>query len=217
MPALIGFARWPLTGLLAALTACAPSPDAPLADRLAHAAPSLSREVLDAALSATACAQARGEVDGHALAVIDYTRPSVLQRLWLFDLDTGDVRRMLVAHGEATGGLWATDFSNTPDSHQTSLGLFRGAEVYEGDHGRSLRLDGLEPGFNDAARAREIVVHGADYVSYGFILRNGRLGRSWGCPAVPTDEADALVTALADGGALFAWGERPGWEGGVCR
>jgi hypothetical protein len=197
---------------LTLLAACGPSPDAPLADRLAAAAPGLSREVLDAALGAARCAEARGEVEGGALAVIDYRRPSVTQRMWLLDLDVGSARSMLVAHGEATGGLWATAFSNTPDSHQSSLGLFRGAEVYNGRHGRSLRLDGLEPGHNDKAREREIVVHGADYVSYGFILRSGRLGRSWGCPAVPESEVDAVVTALADGGALFAWGEEEAWR-----
>lgn len=184
---------------IVALLACAP----PAHETLEEAAP--PPEVLGPALAAYRCAVERGDIQGPALAVIDFSRASLRKRLWLLHGDTGHVERMHVTHGRASGGQWATMFSNTPDSNQSSLGLFRGAEVYTGRHGRSLRLDGLEPGVNDHARDRAIVVHGADYATLRYGLLHGRLGRSLGCPAVAPGLSDHLIDALAEGGALFAW------------
>lgn len=179
------------------------------AERLRRAAPDLDPVVLQAALDRASCARARGELPAGAppiLAVIDYSLPSTAPRLWVLDLEEP---RLLfherVAHGQGTGEDLAVAFSNRPNSHQSSLGLFVAGEVYTGQHGTSLRLDGKDPGRNDRARERAIVVHGAPYVSEDFIARTGRLGRSWGCPAVAPEVAPALIEALAGGAALYAW------------
>ena len=138
--------------------------------------------------------------------MIDYSRSSLERRLWVFDLTH---RRLLqlefVAHGRQSGELFAERFSNLPGSHQSSLGLFRGGESYSGRHGHSLRLDGLEPGFNDQARARALVIHGADYVAPTWAQKYGRMGRSLGCPAVQQEVIRVLVDQLRDGQYLFAW------------
>lgn len=182
---------------------------AAVAASLSQAAPDLDPAVLSAALDSARCARAQGELADDAppvLVVIDFSRPSTEERLWVLDLQAGRVLfREHVSHGQGTGDDLARDFSNRPGSHQSSLGLFRTAETYRGKHGYSLRLDGLEPGINDRARERAIVVHGADYAADDFIERNGRLGRSWGCPAVDRAVSARLIDAIKDGAPLFAW------------
>ena len=119
------------------------------------------------------------------LTVIDYSRASTQPRLWVLDLEREQLLfEELVAHGQGSGENFATRFSNADGSHQTSLGLFRTADTYVGGNGYSLRLDGLEAGFNDRARERAIVMHGAPYVSDNNVRTVGRLGRSHGCPAL---------------------------------
>ena len=188
--------------------------DAPVlradAAALRAAAPTVDPVALTAALDAHACALARGAIRPIAeqplLALIDYGRSSSVPRLWVFDLAAGRlVWHDFVSHGENSGEDLASSFSDTQNSHQTSLGAFATAETYEGRHGLSLRLDGLEPGLNGNARPRDIVVHGADYVDEAHIAEHGRLGRSWGCPAVRRSLAADLVPALAAGALLFAW------------
>ena len=133
---------------------------------LARTAPELNPDVLKRALSAMQCAVGNGIERSDRLAVIDYSLPSTARRLWIFDLRKKKlVLRDLVAHGQKSGENFATQFSNSEGSYQSSLGLFRTQESYEGAHGYSLRMDGLEPGFNDRARDRAIVIHAADYVS----------------------------------------------------
>src|SRR5690606_7965075 len=110
-----------------------------------------------------------------------------------------------VAHGNRSGGNQATAFSNRVGSHQSSLGLFRTAESYRGKHGYSLRMDGLEPGINDRARDRAIVIHPADYVNPQWIATQGRIGRSQGCPAVRPEVGRMVVDSLKGGQYLFAW------------
>jgi hypothetical protein len=149
----------------------------------------------------------RGTVGG-ILAIADMSKPSTERRLSIIDLDA---KRVLlttwVAHGQNSGGLTATEFSNRPESHQTSLGLYRvGARITSPKHGPALLLHGLDRGINDNALARELIIHGADYVSESFIERNGRLGRSWGCPAVPRAEMGLVIDYLADGGLLYVHG-----------
>jgi hypothetical protein len=124
----------------------------------------------------------------------------------VLDLEAGRrVFRELVAHGVNTGENWATAFSNTLGSRQSSLGLFRTTSTYQGRNGYSLRLEGLEPGFNDLALERTIVVHGAWYVSEAFAKEHGRLGRSWGCPALPKRVARKVINTIKDGSLLFIY------------
>jgi len=168
---------------------------------------------LQLALEAFACARSRGLFeDDSTLTLIDYSRPSTEPRLWVLDARTGAVRfRELVAHGRASGENQARHFSNREGSRQSSLGLFRTAETYHGRHGYSLRLDGLEPGVNDRARARAIVMHGADYATPAFSARFGRLGRSWGCPALDPAVHREVIDTIRGGTAVFAYYPDEAW------
>ena len=142
----------------------------------------------------------------HILTICDLELTSISKRMWVIDLDRGIVLfNTLVAHGKGSGVDRAERFSNKQESHCSSLGFYCTGDIYCGDHGRSLRLSGLDTGFNDAAEARGIVLHGADYVSTGFISQTGRLGRSFGCPAVPADIKDALIDAITDRTCLFIY------------
>lgn len=159
------------------------------------------------ALQAFECGRARGLFEADSpLTLIDYSRPSTEPRLWVIDPRTGTVQfSELVAHGRASGEHLARSFSNRDGSRQSSLGLFRTAETYQGRHGYSLRLDGLEPGVNDRARSRAIVMHGADYATPEFSARFGRLGRSWGCPALDPAVHREVIDTIRGGNALFAY------------
>lgn len=189
-----------------AVASAAPSAE-PLVRRLHTAAPALNRDVLALALDARACALRSGAIaQAPRLAVIDYSRPSTEPRLWVFDLER---ERLLyaeyVAHGRGSGENFATAFSNRDGSYQSSLGLFATAETYVGGNGYSLRMDGLEPGFNDRARDRAIVIHGAPYVNPAQAALQGRLGRSLGCPALRPAVAQSLIDTIKDGQLVFAY------------
>lgn len=198
--------------LVAAGSSYAASPrpdltDPTLLEALHTAAPHLRAEVLREALSAAACAARDGEAKrSDVLTVIDYSLPSTAKRLWVFDVRE---RRLLweelVAHGKNTGDNYAESFSNVDGSKQSSLGLFRTGTTYYGGNGYSLRLHGLEPGVNDLALQRLIVIHGADYVSEDFIHRVGRLGRSWGCPALPRAVAKPVIDRIKGGSLVYAY------------
>jgi hypothetical protein len=176
-------------------------------DMMKAADAGVSPEVLDLALTATSCAAASGAIDAPpTLTVIDYSRPSTEPRLWVFDLATGDLLfKELVAHGRNTGDNLATKFSNQMDSRQTSLGLFVTDDPYVGSNGYSLRLDGLDVGFNDRARDRAIVMHGAPYVDPQLAARQGRIGRSWGCPALRTAIASKVIDRIRGGSVIFSY------------
>jgi len=185
----------------------------PLATALLRQAPALDPRVLALALQSHDSAQARGLLaDPSTLTVIDYSLPSVVARFWVFDLAA---RKLLfeerVAHGRNSGANLATRFSNSESSLESSLGLFVTGDVYTGKHGESLRLAGLEPGFNDRAMERAIVIHGADYVSPAAVAQLGFLGRSWGCPALATDVAPRVIARLRGGSAVFAYFPDPRW------
>ena len=190
------------------LAASAPGPadGAELARDLQAAAPGIDPAALELGLAAVQCASPGSEMPARRLALIDYSRPSTQPRLWVLDLPS---RRLLheelVAHGRGSGDNLSALFSNIPGSHQSSLGLFRTAETYSGGHGYSLRLDGLEPGINNRARERAIVMHGARYVSDGTAASLGRLGRSWGCPAVRPEVTHQLIDDIKGGNYLFAY------------
>jgi hypothetical protein len=174
--------------------------------RLAAVAPRANPEVLSLALQAAQCARSRGQATIPRLAVIDYSLPSTRPRLWVFDLDGYSLLfEELVAHGKGTGDRLATRFSNVEGSKMSSLGVFRTASTYVGANGYSLRLEGLEPGYNDRAESRAIVMHGAPYVSRTVARQMGRIGRSWGCPAVRSEIAGPVIDALKGGSLLFAY------------
>jgi hypothetical protein len=140
------------------------------------------------------------------LTVIDYSLPSTEERLYIIDLKNRKlVKKSLVAHGMATGSLFAKSFSNCPRSHQSSLGFYRTESTYIGKHGYSLRMAGLEKGINDNARERAIVFHGAEYVSTDFIKKYGRLGRSFGCPALPPDENQSIIDLIKESTCVFMY------------
>jgi hypothetical protein len=185
-----------------------------LFDTLHTAAPTLDGKVLAMALRARACAARRGlATTSSRLAVIDYSMPSTSQRLWIFTLDQKPALLLneYVAHGKGTGDNFARSFSNDDGSHQSSVGLFRTAETYVGGHGYSLRMDGLEQGFNDHARDRSIVIHGAWYVDPVLGQKQGRLGRSLGCPAVRQQVVRPVIESLKDGQLLFAYYPESRW------
>nr|WP_230687422.1 murein L,D-transpeptidase catalytic domain family protein [Hymenobacter ruricola] len=138
------------------------------------------------------------------LTVVDFDLPSTEKRLWVLDLANNEILfHTLVAHGHNSGENEATNFSNTDQSNMSSLGFYATAGEYTGKHGRSLKLEGMDEGFNTNAEARSIVMHGADYVSEDFIKQNGRLGRSLGCPALPMDMKDAIIDTVNGGTCLF--------------
>lgn len=169
-------------------------------------APTIRPAALRAALSAWDALQARGEVSRPLLTVIDYGLPSTTRRLWVFDLAS---RRLLfhelVAHGRNSGEDLARSFSNETGSLMSSLGAFVTGTTYNGQNGYSLRLHGMEPGVNDRAEARTIVMHGAPYVSEEVARKLGRLGRSHGCPAIRPAIARPLIDGVKDRTLLYAW------------
>ncbi len=197
---------WACLVLLPSSNTLAVSFDEQLVNQMARSAPNLNRQVLIQALNATECAVSSGVDKPERLAIIDFTLPSHEQRLWIFELAEGRlIMREWVAHGKNSGGNRATSFSNILESNQSSIGLFQANESYRGKHGYSLRLDGLEPGINDQARERAIVIHGADYVDPSWIQAYGRLGRSFGCPAVSREVIHQVVDSLKGGQLVFTY------------
>jgi len=176
-------------------------------------APSIDQRVLRMALEASDCAEDRDLADTSILTVIDYSLPSTKPRLWVLDLDNKQLLfRELVSHGVNTGENFATRFSNRVGSRQSSLGLFRTEGTYFGRNGFSLRLEGLERGINHKALERTIVMHGAWYVSEDFAEEHGRLGRSWGCPALEKDVAPEVIQTIKDGSLLFIYHPEQQWQ-----
>jgi hypothetical protein len=169
--------------------------------------------VLDLALSGYRLVLADSLVEpGALLAVIDYSLPSTVPRLFVIDPgDSSVLRSSLVAHGRNSGQNMAERFSNEQGSLMSSLGFFVTGKTYNGRHGYTLRLRGLEEGINDKAENRAIVIHGAGYVSEEFIAVNGRLGRSWGCPALPLESSKAIIDLIKDGACLFVYGTDPAY------
>lgn len=142
--------------------------------------------------------------DKSIVTIVDFNLPSRSKRMWIVDLNSATLLlNTWVAHGQGSGDDVANQFSNIDSSHQSSLGFYLTAEVYTGKHGRSLRLDGMDANFNSNARQRDIVVHAADYVSQQTINNMGRLGRSFGCPAVAPDLAASIIDRIKNKTVLF--------------
>jgi hypothetical protein len=191
-----------------------PSGDSGLELRaLSRLAPRLTPQALETALTALKRLLTNGaKVRSDVLTVIDYTKPSTERRLWVFDLTHKQVLfEELVAHGKNSGDNQAVTFSNAPESLMTSLGVFLTGGAYIGRHGLSLRLEGLEKGINDNAMSRAIVIHGANYVSDAIAKAKGRIGRSWGCPAVRSEIASRLIKILQDGTLVIAYYPDRSW------
>ena len=148
--------------------------------------------------------KAADNIEKNFLTIIDFTISSRLERMWIIDVNNLEVVHVsLVAHGCNSGEEFACSFSNTPSSCQSSLGFYLTGGTYIGRHGLSLCLDGVEPGINDKARERAIVMHGADYVSRSFIQRYGRLGRSFGCPSIPLENHEKIIRMLSGRSCLY--------------
>lgn len=144
--------------------------------------------------------------DSHLLTICDFSLSSAQKRLWVIDLNEKKVIfNSLVAHGKNTGEEFAQKFSNTESSLQSSLGFYITETTYNGSNGYSLKLLGMDSGYNDAALQRAIVMHGADYVSEDFIKNQKRLGRSWGCPAVPRALAEPIINTIKGKNCLFIY------------
>ena len=140
------------------------------------------------------------------LTIVDFSKPSTQERLFVINLKSKEIMiKSLCAHGKNSGENWANKFSNLSQSYESSLGFYIANETYEGTHGYSLRLDGQENGINDRARDRGVVMHGAEYVSNAFINATGRLGRSEGCPALPLDKFEKVISLIKGGSCLFIY------------
>jgi hypothetical protein len=140
------------------------------------------------------------------ISIVDFEKPSTEKRLWVIDLKARKVLfYTLVAHGKNSGDNFTVNFSDLPNSNMSSLGFYLTRNTYQGKHGLSLIIDGLDKSYNHNAKARSIVIHGADYVSEDFIKCTGRLGRSHGCPAVPASLHKQIITAVEGGSVLFLY------------
>ncbi|WP_322549760.1 murein L,D-transpeptidase catalytic domain family protein [Flavobacterium psychraquaticum] len=148
----------------------------------------------------------QGKISNEILTIVDFSLSSTVERMWVIDMKTQKVLlKSLVAHGRNSGTEFATKFSNANESFQSSLGFYVTGEEYQGKHGTSLRLDGMEAGINDNARNRAVVIHGADYVSQKLANAQGYIGRSLGCPAVPYKIHKELIATIKDKSCVFIY------------
>jgi hypothetical protein len=184
-----------------------PPTETSLVDGYIDAFKVISPEAIKYALSGYAYLNEQNQITKKdIITIIDFSKPSTEERLYVVNLRTKQIlAQSLVAHGRNSGELYAKNFSNTAESFESSLGFYIASDTYDGKHGYSLRLDGMEAGFNDKARDRGVVVHGADYVSYNFIHATGRLGRSQGCPALPMSNYQQIISLIQGGSCFFIY------------
>lgn len=163
-------------------------------------------QALNTALTMYYCSTDKGLNHTPYLTLIDYSLPSNEKRLWLFDMKNNKLLlNTWVAHGMKSGEVYPNSFSNKHETHKSSIGFFQVGKSYTGEGGYSARLMGLSPGFNDNAYKRNLVVHGAWYVSEDFVKKYGRVGRTWGCPAVPTSLTTKVVNIIRNGSVLIVY------------
>lgn len=167
----------------------------------------LSKQAFDLAQTGFRKMQRQGRlVNDSVLSIVDFSQSSDKKRLYVLDLKNYRILfNTLVAHGKKSGKLWAESFSNRPSSYKSSIGFYLTGQPYEGNNGYSLKLDGLERGFNNNAARRAIVLHGAGYVCDSYINDQGYIGRSEGCPAVPIQFATDIINTIKDGSCLFIY------------
>jgi hypothetical protein len=140
------------------------------------------------------------------ITLIDFSKPSNQERFYIIDVKNGHlIKKSLVAHGRNSGLVYAENFSNKRYSNMSSLGLFITSNTYKGKHGYSLRIEGLDGELNNNAMQRAVVIHGADYVNSYYIKKNGRIGRSFGCPALPYAISSEVIDLIKEGSCLFIY------------
>ncbi len=151
--------------------------------------------------------------NNNLLTIINYAQPSDQKRFFVIDfVDKKLLYKTWVAHGVNSGKRYAKRFSNKVDSKQSSLGFFTTAEAYTGQHGYALRLDGVEQGINDKARKRDIVIHSSDYVSEDYLKKRGRMGMSWGCPALPETLNKEIIDKIKSGSLIYMHGKSRAYQ-----
>jgi hypothetical protein len=167
----------------------------------------LSKEAFIEGLKGYSVLRSQGKLNNdNLLSIVDFTLPSTQKRLFVIDLENFKLLfNTYVAHGRNSGKEYAHRFSNSPESHMSSLGFYVTQDTYYGEHGLSLRLEGEEKGFNDNAYSRAIVIHPADYVSEKTVQSLGFLGRSYGCPALPEQVATPIIKTIKDGSCFFVY------------
>jgi len=172
----------------------------------------LNNQVIDKVLTTINCANINKVEHNNILTIIDYSLPSNQKRFWVFDLNKNKLLvHTYVSHGITAGSLLTSKFSNVSDSKAGSLGVFKTGESYRGREGLSMRLSGLEEGFNNNAERRFIVMHGGWYMDERFIKRYGRPGRSWGCPAVPLHEKNNIINTIKEGALMVIYYQSDKW------
>lgn len=165
-----------------------------------------SKESFEKALKGFWKMKEEGLLQKDILTIVDFSLSSTARRLWVIDMSQNKILlQTVVSHGRKSGNEYAQQFSNVLNSNMSSLGFYKTGETYSGKHGFSLRLDGLEKGYNDLARQRAIVMHGADYAEESFAQKQGRLGRSLGCPAIPQNIKKELIELIKDETCLFIY------------
>lgn len=161
-------------------------------------------DVFKKALTGFLDLKAENKIKKNILTIIDFSKSANLDRMWVIDMALMEVVHLsLVAHGKNSGVEFASHFSNTPSSLQSSLGFYLTGDIFNSSHGMSLTLDGVEPGINDKARERGIIIHGATYVSREFIRSYGILGRSFGCPAIPMEDHERIIKLISGKSCLY--------------
>jgi hypothetical protein len=168
---------------------------------------SISKEAIQHAFNAYEKLKLSGQImNQRYLTIADFSKPSSEKRLFIIDINKMElVLQTLVAHGRNSGTLFAKAFSNRNESYQSSLGIYITGNIYRGKHGMSLQLSGIESGINDHAKQRAIVIHGADYVSNNLIKKQGYIGRSLGCPAVPQNEVKEIIQTIKGASLLYIY------------
>jgi hypothetical protein len=186
--------------------------DSELREMLRTEAPNLNLPVIDKVVTILKCANENNVDHNHILTLIDYSLPASEKRLWVFDLKA---RKLLfhtyVSHGIKSGILSSEYFSNKFNSKASSIGVYKTEKTYYGRHGLSLKLDGLDDGFNDNAANRSVVMHGGWYVDEDFVKKYGRAGRSWGCPAVPENLKQAIIDTIKDNSLFVVYYPNDNW------
>ncbi len=178
-----------------------------LYDQLELSTMGLSKEAFTYALTGFKKLVAEGKIQKeNILSIIDFSLPSGKKRFFVIDLNSQELLfHTYAAHGKQSGKNMATQFSNKPNSNKSSLGFYITGKTYQGKHGTSLRLEGEEKGFNDNALSRGIVMHSASYVDESVIAQQGFIGRSQGCPALPTNIYKPVIEKIKNGSCLFIY------------